>query len=108
MKFRILFLIGVAVALLCIHPVLLNAKQGHVYIDGIVASISERTITVDGKDYSIAPDCRIVQHIENKGAFHEETAELSDIEINVYVYMKVQDNIVNEILIEDWAHGGKQ
>ena len=109
MKFWISALMVVAITLMgSIHPQSLNAKQEHVYVDGIVNSIGEETITVAEEDYPIAPGCRIVQQVKYKDFFYEKPAELSDVKVNDYVYIKVKSGVVHEIIIEAWKRGGEE
>lgn len=77
--------------------------DGHIYYAGRVTNISENLLTVDENIYEIADNCRVaILYKKISGAFYEEPARLSDVNVGDWVTVKIEGKIIREILIESY------
>ena len=76
--------------------------SGHVYINGIVNSVSSDTIAISDLTYKIDQKCKVVIHYKERGSFHEKPGKLRDINTGETVTAKMQGGILYEIIIEEW------
>jgi hypothetical protein len=76
--------------------------DGHVYINGIVNSISSNTITISHTNYKIDQKCKIVKILKKNNSFHEAPAQMSDVSTGKSITAKVIGGIIYEIIVEEW------
>jgi len=76
--------------------------DGHIYINGIVNSVSSDNITISRHTYKIDPKCRVVVQYRERGSFHERPSRLSEVNTGDSVTAKNVGNILYEIMIEGW------
>ena len=102
----------------------------HVYMNGQVDSLSQKTITVSGVTYNLhkpkesvppaergsargsrlfglhsddtAPVLKVIIQTMEKGAIFEKPGSLSDVHTGDWVTVKVSGNVVDEIILERW------
>jgi hypothetical protein len=76
--------------------------SGHVYINGIVNSVSSDTIAISYLTYKIDQKCKVVIQYKEGGSFHEKPGRLRDINTGETVTAKMIGGILYEIIIEEW------
>ncbi len=76
--------------------------SGHVYINGLVGSVSSDAITISGMRYKIDKKCKVVIQYKEHDSFHEKPASLWDVNTGDSVTVKMIGNILYEIMIERW------
>ncbi len=76
--------------------------SGHVYINGLVGSVSSDAITISGMRYKIDKKCKVVIQYKEHGSFHEKPAKRWDVNSGDRVTAKMIGNIIYEIMLERW------
>ncbi|MFA6054270.1 MAG: hypothetical protein WC769_02725 [Thermodesulfovibrionales bacterium] len=76
--------------------------SGHIYINGIVNSVSSGTIAISHLTYKIDQKCKVVIQYKESGSFHEKPGRLWDINTGETVTAKEIGAVIYEIIIEEW------
>ncbi|MSM40819.1 MAG: hypothetical protein GJT30_14485 [Geobacter sp.] len=79
-----------------------QARSKHYFFNGLVRSISDSSINVDGREFPLAYKIQVLSQTQNKGAFTEHKAQLSDVYRGLSVTVRVEGASVNQIVIEEW------
>jgi hypothetical protein len=83
-------------------PLMAEADTYHHYFNGRVAAVSESSIQLGKRRFSIASGSRIVIQKKLNGAYLEEHAKISMINQGDSVTVRAEGTTVNEIIIERW------
>ena len=78
----------------------------HFYLNGRVVEISPARISIDlgssRVQYVVSPNARVVRHYRSGGSILEDPADRSQIRPGRIVTVKVENNVVTEIIVEEY------
>jgi len=90
------------VLLVLIFSLPVQARSKHYFFNGIVQNISGNNINVGGREFPLSYKIKVLSQTQNKGAFTEHKAHLSDVYRGLSVTVRVDGASVNQIVIEEW------
>jgi len=79
-----------------------QARSKHYFFNGLVRNISGNNINVGGREFPLAYKIQVLSQTQNRGAFTEHKAHLSDVYRGISVTVRVEGAAVNQIVIEEW------
>lgn len=79
-------------------------QSHHVYLNGKVINFSDTTIKIDtAKEvFYIVKTTKVLKHIKVGSSIYEEKASLKELKTGYSVTLKIKNNIVDEIIIEEY------
>lgn len=92
----------ILVFLLIVISMPVQARSKHYFFNGIVRNISETSINVGGREFPLAYKIQVLSQTQDRGAFTEHKAHMSDIYRGLSVTVRVEGAAVNQIMIEEW------
>lgn len=70
----------------------------HMYYIGVLSSLSDDQMVLDGKNYQLAPKVKVILRVVGgNGAIHEKIGRLSDISAGNKLTIKVLNGNVTEV-----------
>lgn len=76
------------------------SHAAHMYYIGTLTSFSDNQMIMDGNNYHLAPNVKVVLRVVgSNGAIHEQIGRLSDIRVGNNITIKVSNGQVTEIEI---------
>lgn len=104
MRKGIIFLALLVALLLCSGNIVEAAgSSSHYYVTGKVTSISHSEITVAGVRCNLARKVRVIVREKTGDSIYERTATLSAVSSGHDATVRVNGNVVDEIIIERWT-----
>ncbi len=78
------------------------ADSAMYHFSGRVVAFEDQKITVDQRQFYVAPRCSFERHSKRNGAFFVDKASARNVYVGNNVTVRVNGTIVDQIMIEEW------
>jgi len=79
------------------------APSSHIYVNGRISHISNSSITVAGVQCHLAKKVRVLVRDKRNNSFYEYPSTTSSVSTGSVATVRIDGNVVDEIIIERWT-----